>query len=326
MVKVPISCSDPTADEDDIDFINETEVSHHQQQHQQHNSRERNKSNFFVESAKGVVVRRTTKSSPANAERVSKQRPETETCSITMASDESVVVSSGESTSLNLVDSSGQEIVPEEASGPSEEDVPETTSTESYGLGVVVADPVQLAVPVLLNKAPAAPPPMLPNTVIAVVQPTTRTHSNYVRINANPAASSKAREQSSHYVAVPQPAPAAQRIVVNGAPLSSKSQHQQQSRRVVSQVPYALPGITIHHCQPGPGATVVANAPPTQQVWPIVDPVFNFGSGFEPPSRPYCPTHEPQPQEHVVMFHVHPGVSVSFQIGGNQEIVRGKWG
>ncbi|XP_055591779.1 fibronectin type-III domain-containing protein 3A-like isoform X1 [Uranotaenia lowii] len=55
--------------------------------------------------------------------------------------------------------------------------------------------------------------------------------------------------------------------------------------------------------------------------WPIVDPVFHFGPGFEPQTRPYCPAHPPS--EHVVFFHVSPGVSVTFQIGNNREIIRG---
>lgn len=69
--------------------------------------------------------------------------------------------------------------------------------------------------------------------------------------------------------------------------------------------------------------------PPTQcqtgPQWPIVDPVFHFGPGFE--HQHYCPTHSqgPQPHEHVVFFHVNPGVSVTFQISGNREIIRGKY-
>lgn len=57
--------------------------------------------------------------------------------------------------------------------------------------------------------------------------------------------------------------------------------------------------------------------------WPLVDPVFHFGPGFE--HQHYCPTHSqgPQPHEHVVFFHINPGVSVTFQIGGNREIIRG---
>lgn len=74
-----------------------------------------------------------------------------------------------------------------------------------------------------------------------------------------------------------------------------------------------------------PTAALPANAPPTAPAgaaWPIVEPVFHFGPGFEPQTRPYCPAH-PQPSEHVVLFHVSPGVSVTFQIGNNREIIRG---
>lgn len=58
--------------------------------------------------------------------------------------------------------------------------------------------------------------------------------------------------------------------------------------------------------------------------WPIVEPVFHFGPGFDHPH--YCPTHSqgPQPHEHIVFFHVNPGVSVTFQISGNREVIRGK--
>lgn len=203
-------------------------------------------------------------------------------------------------------------------------------------------------------------PQLLPNAVIAIVQPTTRITSNYQRIPGNttvtttttakhrggqglmPTGQGGGGGNGSHYVA--------QRVVVTapGGGHSHGSSKQQQShhhhqhsvpvqasqassqQRVLSQVSYA-PGIAIHHCQPPPptgAGTVVSGTAATNSVapvWPIVDPVFHFGPGFEPPSRPYCPAHEPQPQEHVVMFHVHPGVSVSFQVNGNQEIVRGKW-
>lgn len=59
--------------------------------------------------------------------------------------------------------------------------------------------------------------------------------------------------------------------------------------------------------------------------WPIVEPVFHFGPGFDHPH--YCPTHSqgPPPHEHIVFFHVNPGVSVTFQISGNREVIRGKF-
>lgn len=60
--------------------------------------------------------------------------------------------------------------------------------------------------------------------------------------------------------------------------------------------------------------------------WPIVEPVFHFGIGFEHLQQHYCPTHSqgPQPHEYIVFFHVNAGVSVTFQIGGNREVIRGK--
>ncbi|XP_053662447.1 fibronectin type-III domain-containing protein 3a [Anopheles marshallii] len=56
--------------------------------------------------------------------------------------------------------------------------------------------------------------------------------------------------------------------------------------------------------------------------WPMVEPVFHFGPGFELETRPFCPAHTP-PSEHVVLFHVRPGVAVTFQIAGNRETIRG---
>uniref|UniRef100_A0A182MNX0 Uncharacterized protein n=1 Tax=Anopheles culicifacies TaxID=139723 RepID=A0A182MNX0_9DIPT len=55
--------------------------------------------------------------------------------------------------------------------------------------------------------------------------------------------------------------------------------------------------------------------------WPMVEPVFHFGPGFELETRPFCPAHTP-PSEHVVLFHVRPGVAVTFQIAGNRETIR----
>lgn len=77
-----------------------------------------------------------------------------------------------------------------------------------------------------------------------------------------------------------------------------------------------------HHIHHIPIATTTATGP-----WPIVEPVFHFGPGFEIQTRPYCPTHSqgPQPHEHVVFFHVNPGVSVTFQIAGNREVIRGEF-
>lgn len=86
---------------------------------------------------------------------------------------------------------------------------------------------------------------------------------------------------------------------------------------------------------------------PTATAWPIAEPAFHFGPGFEPAphtimeitNQRTCPSHgnkisQSQPaastsssgqtSEHVVFFHVSPGVSVTFQISGNREVVRGK--
>lgn len=83
----------------------------------------------------------------------------------------------------------------------------------------------------------------------------------------------------------------------------------------------------------------------TATAWPMVEPAFHFGPGFEPAphtimeitNQRTCHNKNTQSQqpsastssnsgssEHVVFFHVSPGVSVTFQISGNREVVRGK--
>lgn len=76
--------------------------------------------------------------------------------------------------------------------------------------------------------------------------------------------------------------------------------------------------------------TASAPVPPIQYApIHIVEPVFHFG-GFEHidisggSARLYCPTHS-QGHEHVVFFHINSGVSVTFQIGGNREVIRGEF-
>lgn len=82
------------------------------------------------------------------------------------------------------------------------------------------------------------------------------------------------------------------------------------------------PRLALHHIHPMGAPMQMQHGPGP---WPIVDPVFHFGPGFE--HQHYCPTHSqgPQPHEHVVFFHVNAGVSVTFQIAGNREVIRGKF-
>ncbi|XP_052868778.1 fibronectin type III domain-containing protein 3B [Anopheles cruzii] len=84
-----------------------------------------------------------------------------------------------------------------------------------------------------------------------------------------------------------------------------------------------LPGPPPAQSIPVAAAAANAAASATAATWPatVVEPVFHFGPGFELQTRPYCPAHPPS--EHVVLFHVRPGVSVTFQIAGNRETVRG---
>ena len=52
--------------------------------------------------------------------------------------------------------------------------------------------------------------------------------------------------------------------------------------------------------------------PPTGSPAPAT---FHFGPGFEPQTSPH---------QHVVYFHVNPGVTVSFQMGDTVQVIKGK--
>lgn len=128
--------------------------------------------------------------------------------------------------------------------------------------------------------------------------------------------------------------PVSSRITSASAPtlittkMSSGQSQQQQQQAVAAQTTTVHPSIHIapaprlalHHLHPLGPIAIQANPNP----WPIVEPVFHFGPGFE--HQNYCPTHSqgPQPHEYVVFFHVNAGVSVTFQISGNREVIRGK--
>lgn len=59
-------------------------------------------------------------------------------------------------------------------------------------------------------------------------------------------------------------------------------------------------------------------------LWPVVEPVFHFGPGFEV-HKSYCPTHSRSYNDHIVMFYLSPGVAASFQTsGGHHKILQGK--
>lgn len=74
------------------------------------------------------------------------------------------------------------------------------------------------------------------------------------------------------------------------------------------------------------GTTTQTSQPPPQvaTVWPIVEPAFHFGPGFEI-HQSYCPTHSrPHADQHIVMFYLSPGVAASFQIAGGHKIIQGE--
>lgn len=110
-----------------------------------------------------------------------------------------------------------------------------------------------------------------------------------------------------------------QTISIPSSNKSSSSKHSSQQQQPIHIVP-PPPRLALHHLHPLGPIAIQANPNP----WPIVEPVFHFGPGFE--HQHYCPTHSqgPQPHEYIVFFHVNAGVSVTFQIGGNREVIRGK--
>jgi hypothetical protein len=126
-----------------------------------------------------------------------------------------------------------------------------------------------------------------------------------------------------------------------GAPLQATiiPQAQQQQPTLMHTTAYRIQGVPHHHFNGPIQLTTTLSPPPTMQqastsgvqiagqpgtVWPIVEPIFHFGPGFEL-HQTYCPTHsQSAPSEHVVLFHLLPGVAVSFQIGGSRKIIRGE--
>lgn len=89
---------------------------------------------------------------------------------------------------------------------------------------------------------------------------------------------------------------------------------------------YHFPAYYHHHCTyPTEGAETNgggsgAGAAPAK---------FYFGPGFEPQQqgggRYGAGPSQTQGGEHVVFFHVNPGVTISFQFGDNMEVLRGKF-
>jgi hypothetical protein len=81
---------------------------------------------------------------------------------------------------------------------------------------------------------------------------------------------------------------------------------------------------TLHHIHHIPAATP-ANLSQPPPVWPVVEPAFHFGPGFEIHQLNYCPTHSrPHADQHIVMFYLSPGVAASFQIAGGHKILQGE--
>lgn len=94
----------------------------------------------------------------------------------------------------------------------------------------------------------------------------------------------------------------------------------------------------IHHIQPVQISTTLSppptqsqvsapanlSQPPPQGPWPVVEPAFHFGPGFEI-HQSYCPTHSrPHADQHIVMFYLYPGVAASFQMATGDKILQGE--
>lgn len=150
---------------------------------------------------------------------------------------------------------------------------------------------------------------------IAIVAPTARNPSNHSHthgIHSSIASSCKA-----HAAISPQ-----MTVAATSAPPPPRTMHVQHH---------------IHHIQPvqisttlsPPPATsatpagVQIAAPPQVANWPVVEPAFHFGPGFEI-HQTYCPTHSHNDQ-HLVLFHIMPGVAVSFTIAGGHKIIQGEY-
>uniref|UniRef100_A0A336LGL7 CSON007933 protein n=1 Tax=Culicoides sonorensis TaxID=179676 RepID=A0A336LGL7_CULSO len=179
---------------------------------------------------------------------------------------------------------------------------------------------VTTVTPISVTPSPQSGTPM-----IAVVAPTARTTTN--------------TNNNSHINGNHSPIKATSSA--NLVQQQSQQQQQQQQQQRLHPIPH------IYHLPVQIPANLLTGPTQATNVWStaLVEPAFHFGPGFErAPNTSImeiqnqrqiaCPTHGTQnnqnpstsgtncSQEHVVLFHVSPGVSVTFQIGGNREVVR----
>ncbi|KAI5705089.1 hypothetical protein M8J75_011815 [Diaphorina citri] len=109
----------------------------------------------------------------------------------------------------------------------------------------------------------------------------------------------------------PAPAPARHRFNAtnnnnnNSCHVHNNNNHNHQvvhNTKVTNNV--ATQHFHYHWSYPSQGAPLPPNSSPA---------TFHFGQGFEP---------QTSPQQHVVHFHVNPGVTVSFQMGDNVQVIK----
>lgn len=168
----------------------------------------------------------------------------------------------------------------------------------------------------VVTSIPVTVPPM-----VAVVAPTTRATVN--AINGSQAQQQQHISNSSSPVKV-------------SANVMHQQQQQQQSGHARTQhLHTTTPHVSHVYHQfalpmqiPATFATAATATTTQAAAWPLTEPAFHFGPGFEPrqigQQHGTSNTSQTSNSEHVVFFHVSPGVSVTFQVAGNREVVRGK--
>lgn len=153
-------------------------------------------------------------------------------------------------------------------------------------------------------------------------------NSSLVETSAPPAiaiVAPQARIPSSHVMSMNNPPCKAHTTAPPPMPRTMHVQHHIHHIQPV-QISTTLSPPPATQTQPTPLTSVNLSQPPPPpaQVWPVVEPAFHFGPGFEI-HQSYCPTHSrPHADQHIVMFYLSPGVAASFQIAGGHKILQGE--
>lgn len=176
-------------------------------------------------------------------------------------------------------------------------------------------------------KSPKGGRPYFPSADEMVSAELHGENSSLVETSAPPAiaiVAPQARNPSSHGINSIAPCKAH----VGAPPQMSRTMHVQHHIHHIQpvQISTALSPPPAQNQPNVPANTVNLSQPPPQAapVWPVVEPAFHFGPGFEI-HQSYCPTHSrPHADQHIVMFYLSPGVAASFQIAGGHKILQGE--